>query len=264
MIKRRKWEMSKETLEKLLRCLNDDRDRAGEKYEQIRKALTVFYRNNLHVNFRDDLVDRAINRIARRIEGGAAIVFVQSEEEEKTLREDSPGENEDIESPSKNALDDEAVRSGSEPESQEQHTDTEAERSNKKRVLFIKGKEQICFLRAARFIVTECNKPAHQREISLESRMAGSTWEPSYTPREKTKWEQCLEMCRAAISDDDYEFILDYYSGDKSKKGKEGRQQKDLREEMATANRLTKQALKSRAHRIRSRLRPCLEKCAKG
>lgn len=218
--------MSHEAFETLLRCLDADREEAGQKYEKIRKALILYYRINLQVDFREDLVDKAINRIARRIEEGAEIFHVKSGEEEKALLE---------------------------------KMDLDAEKSRKKSVIFVKGKEERPFLRAARYIVMECNKEANQRETSLETT---STREPVYTLREKTKQEECLERCRVVVSDDEYEFLLDYESGDTYKKGKEGKQQKEVRQEMAEALGMSMKALKSKAHRIRQRLRSCLEECA--
>lgn len=61
--------LTQEAFDRLLQCLDEDRDRAGEKYEGIRAGLVRFFewRGCL---FSEDRADEAINRVARKVERG--------------------------------------------------------------------------------------------------------------------------------------------------------------------------------------------------
>jgi DNA-directed RNA polymerase specialized sigma24 family protein len=65
-------ELSEKTWESLLGVLDPNPDRAGEKYEHIRRALLRFFRNRqcLHP---EELTDETIDRAARRISEGVSI-----------------------------------------------------------------------------------------------------------------------------------------------------------------------------------------------
>jgi len=64
--------LTPEAFEKLLACLDSNRERAGEKYEQLRLKLVRFFewRGAL---FPEDQADEALNRIIRRIDEGEEI-----------------------------------------------------------------------------------------------------------------------------------------------------------------------------------------------
>lgn len=74
---------------------------------------------------------------------------------------------------------------------------------------------------------------------------------------ELEKRDQCLEKCLAKLTEEDKQFILDYYHGEKSTKI-ENRQR--MMEEMN----LTPQALRVRAYRVRVRLQKCVKGCFGG
>ena len=67
-----KWVLSSEALEKLLNCFSPDRDEAGKSYELMRLKLSRFF-DCRACNSPEDLVDEAINRVARRINEGEII-----------------------------------------------------------------------------------------------------------------------------------------------------------------------------------------------
>jgi DNA-directed RNA polymerase specialized sigma24 family protein len=58
--------------ERVLACLDADRDRAGEHYERIRDRLVSFFRWR-GCSSCDELADRTIDRVARRFEQGAQL-----------------------------------------------------------------------------------------------------------------------------------------------------------------------------------------------
>ena len=58
--------MTREALESFLSYLDNDRDAAGEKYEQIRRTLVTFFRCNGCWNA-EDHVDETIDRVIRRL-----------------------------------------------------------------------------------------------------------------------------------------------------------------------------------------------------
>ena len=66
------WVLTQQAFDKLLACLNQDRTRAAERYEKIRRKLITFFegRGCLHA---EDLTDDTINRVARRLSEGTEI-----------------------------------------------------------------------------------------------------------------------------------------------------------------------------------------------
>lgn len=69
---KKEWVLTREALDKLLACLDADRERAAEKYEDLRQTLTTYF------EFRDvptpeDLVDETFDRVARRLIEGQEI-----------------------------------------------------------------------------------------------------------------------------------------------------------------------------------------------
>jgi DNA-directed RNA polymerase specialized sigma24 family protein len=66
------WVITEDALNKLLAFLDSDRDRAGEKYEQVRRKLTKLFQWRGCSN-PDEYVDRTVDRVARRIAGGSEL-----------------------------------------------------------------------------------------------------------------------------------------------------------------------------------------------
>ncbi|HTD24465.1 MAG TPA: sigma-70 family RNA polymerase sigma factor [Terriglobales bacterium] len=69
--------LTKEALEKLLTCLDEDRERAGEKYQTLRTGLARFFEWR-GCAFPEDHADEAIDRVARKIAQGEEIRNIQS------------------------------------------------------------------------------------------------------------------------------------------------------------------------------------------
>lgn len=69
--------LTKEALEKLLTCLDEDRERAGEKYQTLRTGLVRFFEWR-GCAFPEDHADEAIDRVARKIAQGEEIRNIQS------------------------------------------------------------------------------------------------------------------------------------------------------------------------------------------
>jgi DNA-directed RNA polymerase specialized sigma24 family protein len=62
---KREWVLSQEAFEKFLAWLDPDRDRAGEKYEEIRrKLIKIFARRGCSIS--EELADETINRVSRK------------------------------------------------------------------------------------------------------------------------------------------------------------------------------------------------------
>src|SRR5262245_10915582 len=61
--------LTQEALDKLLACLDPNRERAGEKYEQIRGGLVKFFEWR-SCSFSQDHADETINRVARKLDKG--------------------------------------------------------------------------------------------------------------------------------------------------------------------------------------------------
>jgi DNA-directed RNA polymerase specialized sigma24 family protein len=71
-----KWMLSQEAFDRLLHALDPDRERAGEKYQEIRGNLTRLFEWR-SCPFPEDHADETINRVARRIEEGEEVRDVQ-------------------------------------------------------------------------------------------------------------------------------------------------------------------------------------------
>lgn len=70
--------LTKESLERLLVALDKDRERAGEKYEHLRRKLVKFFEWRACGVVAMDLADETINRVARRIDQGTEVHDVSS------------------------------------------------------------------------------------------------------------------------------------------------------------------------------------------
>jgi DNA-directed RNA polymerase specialized sigma24 family protein len=64
--------LSQEAFDRLLLCLDSDRSRAGEKYEALRRKLVSFFRWRGCAE-PEDHADRAIDRVAKRLQEGAEL-----------------------------------------------------------------------------------------------------------------------------------------------------------------------------------------------
>jgi RNA polymerase sigma factor (sigma-70 family) len=68
----KKWELTQEAFDKLLACFDPDRERAGEKYEQLRHKLILYFEGRRCLPA-EDCVDETFNRVAKRIDEGEQI-----------------------------------------------------------------------------------------------------------------------------------------------------------------------------------------------
>jgi RNA polymerase sigma factor (sigma-70 family) len=64
---KREWVLSQEAFDTFLAWLDADRDRAGEKYEEIRRKLIKIYARR-GCTIAEELTDEAINRVSRRVQ----------------------------------------------------------------------------------------------------------------------------------------------------------------------------------------------------
>ena len=64
---RQKWTLTSEAFDRLLSWFDSDRERAGEKYEEIRSKLIRGFQKH-GCNLPEDLADETINRVARRLQ----------------------------------------------------------------------------------------------------------------------------------------------------------------------------------------------------
>jgi DNA-directed RNA polymerase specialized sigma24 family protein len=69
---RRKWALTQQAFDRLLASLNENRDRAGEKYQEVRSNLIRFFEWR-GGPYPEDHADETLNRVARRIEEGQEI-----------------------------------------------------------------------------------------------------------------------------------------------------------------------------------------------
>jgi RNA polymerase sigma factor (sigma-70 family) len=66
-----------DSLKKLLDCFDADHDRAGEKYEDLRRALIRFY-NGRGIFFAEECADEVFDRVSRRLTEGVEIKNIYS------------------------------------------------------------------------------------------------------------------------------------------------------------------------------------------
>src|SRR6266508_2223116 len=67
---KKEWVLTQEALDKLLAELDGERERAGQKYEEIRQKLMKFFKWR-GCALPEEYTDRTIDRVARRILEGA-------------------------------------------------------------------------------------------------------------------------------------------------------------------------------------------------
>jgi len=70
--RKKDWTLTKEAFERLLDSLDANRERAGEKYENVRRKLIEFFEAR-GSNSPTDHADQTINRVARRLEEGEVV-----------------------------------------------------------------------------------------------------------------------------------------------------------------------------------------------
>jgi RNA polymerase sigma factor (sigma-70 family) len=63
---KREWVLSQEAFDAFLAWLDPDRDRAGEKYEEIRRKLIRIFAHR-GCSIAEELTDEAINRVSRKV-----------------------------------------------------------------------------------------------------------------------------------------------------------------------------------------------------
>src|SRR5690242_16600009 len=66
------WVLTEAAFAQLLSCLDSDPERAGEKYISLRESLVKFL-DWRGAAFPDELVDEALNRVARKLDEGEKI-----------------------------------------------------------------------------------------------------------------------------------------------------------------------------------------------
>ena len=86
--------------------------------------------------------------------------------------------------------------------------------------------------------------------------------EPEFHPlpassEEKEMFSTCLDQCLDRIDTDSRDFILHYYEG-------EHRSKIDHRKEMSERLGITLSTMRTRAHRVKSSLRECMDECIRG
>jgi len=70
--RKKDWTLTKEAFERLLDSLDANRERAGEKYENVRRKLIEFFEAR-GSNSPADHADQTINRVARRLDEGEGV-----------------------------------------------------------------------------------------------------------------------------------------------------------------------------------------------
>ena len=180
--------LTQESFETLLGWLDSDRDRAGQKYETIRRRLIrIFYGRGL--TDAETLADETINRVADKV---------------KEIAQN------------------------------------------------YRGDQALYFYGIAQKVCLEARRKKPEAAISTD---------PIYEPifDEHTDHyhlrRNCLNRCLVKLSDDDRRIVIQYYAS-------EDRTNVDHRHHLAEQLRLTANALRVRAHRIRQRLQKCVWECA--
>ncbi|MDX2032477.1 MAG: sigma-70 family RNA polymerase sigma factor [Blastocatellia bacterium] len=66
------WVLSPQAFDRLLSAFHDDRERAGEEYEKLRRVLVTFF-DWRGCRSPEELADETFNRVARRLEEGEVV-----------------------------------------------------------------------------------------------------------------------------------------------------------------------------------------------
>lgn len=181
--------LTAETLSRLLAGLHQDRDRAGEAYEVLRRTLVKFFdwRGATHP---DECADETLDRLARKLDEGTTI--------------DDP-------------------------------------------TRFARG--------IARLVLLERWRRPEARAVRSDDGLVARTPAPApHEPAETEPRSACFERCLKELPEDGRELILAYYTHS-------GRVRIEARRRLADVMRLSENALRSRAQRIRDRLERCTARC---
>jgi DNA-directed RNA polymerase specialized sigma24 family protein len=181
--------LTAEALSRLLAGLHDDRERAGEAYEALRRTLVKFFdwRGATHP---DECADETLDRLARKLDEGATI--------------DDPGR-------------------------------------------FARGIARLVLLERWR-------RPDARLRPADDSRLAQVPAPVPPEPPEAQPRDGCFERCLGELPEEGRRLILGYYAHS-------GRVRIEARKRLADSMRLTENALRSRAQRIRDRLERCTARC---
>lgn len=109
------------------------------------------------------------------------------------------------------------------------------------------------FFGVARYVHKEYCKRVKEEEEGIR-RMRDLLPPPVYSSEEKEREDNCLERCMKELTRENRELIRKYYTGEKHAKI-------DHRRELADQMGIAPNALRIRAHRIRTDLRRCVEAC---
>jgi RNA polymerase sigma factor (sigma-70 family) len=69
---KQQWSLTQEAFDRLLMCLDEDRERAGEAYLKLRGKLVTYFECRDHVPA-EEHADETINRVARKLGAGETI-----------------------------------------------------------------------------------------------------------------------------------------------------------------------------------------------
>src|ERR1700759_1242376 len=70
-VRQTKWSLTREGFDRLLDCLDPDREKAGQQYEIIRSKL-IHYFDWRDCPFPEEHADETINRVIRKLDAGEA------------------------------------------------------------------------------------------------------------------------------------------------------------------------------------------------
>jgi RNA polymerase sigma factor (sigma-70 family) len=115
------------------------------------------------------------------------------------------------------------------------------------------GDPRLYFYGVARNLIKEIPK-RNQRHVSLEGAELASNPRSEAEQETATMREDCLRACLQKLRGDKRELILEYYAKDKQAKI-------DHRAEMARRLGISVDALRVKAHRIRTTLEECIKRC---
>jgi RNA polymerase sigma factor (sigma-70 family) len=177
--------LTQQAFDRLLAGFDSDRERAGEKYENLRCKLVKFFEWRACAVAALDLADETINRVARRIDEGEIV---------RNLSNYAYG--------------------------------------------------------VARMIYLERMKELKREETARDSFPTEATVEETLD----TERRDCFEACMKKLSDESRELIVAYYR-------EQQRAKITLRKELAERLDIPLNALRIRAHRIRTKLEDCVVNC---
>src|SRR5215813_14279721 len=69
------WALTEEAFAKLMNRLHSDRERAGERYEELRRTLLRFFEWR-GASFPEERTDETLNRVARKLDEGMGIAEI--------------------------------------------------------------------------------------------------------------------------------------------------------------------------------------------